>query len=379
MKWLVVGRWREERIPIWSLGYFRFWLVKRMTQANPMVMFIGSPLYIVYLRLLGAKIGRNVVIFSRTVPVCPDLLSIGDGTIIKKNAICLGYRARAGFIETGTVTIGRDAFIGEATVLDIGTSIGDGASWGTHRRCTGARPSPPASGITAPRAGDDRQLTTAGPRPCAAAPAGGCSSAGSSRSTASFWSSRSLWSGCSVSAVLPGHRDLQLGALAFFVDTAAVTLLLFIGLLIGGLIFILTVPRLLNLFLKPDKVYPLYGLHYSLQRTISRGSPTPASTSMLFGDSSYIVYYLKALGYDLNKVVQTGSNFGPAVGHESPFLSSVGSGTMASDGLNMMNADFTSTSFRLSRVSVAGRHFLGTTSSFRSMPGWGRTACWGPR
>ena len=101
-----------------------------MTQANPMVMFIGTPLYNVYLRLLGAKIGRNVAIFSSLVPACPDLLSIGDGTIIRKDSNLVGYRARAGFIETGTVTIGRDAFVGEATVLDIGTSIGDGAQLG---------------------------------------------------------------------------------------------------------------------------------------------------------------------------------------------------------------------------------------------------------
>ena len=63
------------------------------------------------------------------------------------------------------------------------------------------------------------------------------------------------------------------------------------------------------------------------------------------------MHYLKALGYDLGKVEQTGSNFGPTLAHESPFLSSVGTGTMVSDGLNMMNADFTSTSFRLSQVA----------------------------
>src|SRR5262249_20220877 len=37
---------------------------------------------------------------------------------------------RAGRIETGTVTLGRDVFIGERAVLDIGTSMGDGAQLG---------------------------------------------------------------------------------------------------------------------------------------------------------------------------------------------------------------------------------------------------------
>ena len=42
-----------------------------------MVMFAGSPLYLWYLRALGAKIGQGVTIFSTAVPVCTDLLSIG--------------------------------------------------------------------------------------------------------------------------------------------------------------------------------------------------------------------------------------------------------------------------------------------------------------
>src|SRR5204863_2415673 len=37
------------------------------------------------------------------------------------------YRAQAGRIEIGPITLGRDAFVGERSVLDIKTSIGDGA------------------------------------------------------------------------------------------------------------------------------------------------------------------------------------------------------------------------------------------------------------
>src|SRR5258705_6451098 len=42
----------------------------------------------------------------------------------------LCYRAQAGRIEIGSVTLGRDVFIGETTVLDINTSMGDGAQLG---------------------------------------------------------------------------------------------------------------------------------------------------------------------------------------------------------------------------------------------------------
>ena len=37
---------------------------------------------------------------------------------------------RAGWIQTGAVSLGRDVFVGEKTVLDINTSIGDGAQLG---------------------------------------------------------------------------------------------------------------------------------------------------------------------------------------------------------------------------------------------------------
>ena len=110
-------------------------------------------------------------------------------------------------------------------------------------------------------------------------------------------------------------------------------------------------------------VYPLYGWHYSIHRLIVRLSNVRLYKD-IFGDSSYIVHYLRALGWDLGKVQQTGSNFGPTLAHESPFLSSVGTGTMVSDGLNVMNADYTSTSFRLSRVHIAGHNFLGNSITF---------------
>ena len=53
---------------------------RRWSAPTRCVLFApASPLYVLYLRALGAKIGRGVAIFSRHVPVCTDLLTIGDG------------------------------------------------------------------------------------------------------------------------------------------------------------------------------------------------------------------------------------------------------------------------------------------------------------
>ena len=65
-----------------------------MIQLSPLVRFVGSPIFSIYLRLLGAKIGRGVVILSPTVPACPDMLTVGAGTVIRKDVVITGYRAR---------------------------------------------------------------------------------------------------------------------------------------------------------------------------------------------------------------------------------------------------------------------------------------------
>ncbi|MDZ4090051.1 MAG: Pls/PosA family non-ribosomal peptide synthetase [Arthrobacter sp.] len=363
VKWVLIGRWKPGLIPIWSMAYLRFWVVKTLTRANPLALFAGSPIYVLYLRLLGAKIGKGVVIFSRTVPVCTDLLTIGDNTVIHKNSFFLCYRARPGVLEMGPVTLGRNVLVSEKTTFDIGTSMGDDTQLG-H-----------ASALQTLQAVPDGQSWHGSPAERTTTQFRRVPDANCSTRRRVIFSLLQLFNRLvlvvpvgvlGLAALLPSYLEtghLQLGVFEFFVETAAFTLVVFIAGLFSGLIFVLTVPRLLNLFLKQDKVYPLYGVHYSLQRMMA-GISNAGIYKNLFGDSSYIVHYLQALGYDLGKVVQTGSNFGPAVAHESPFLSTVGSGTMASDGLNMMNADFSSTSFRLSRVSVAGRNFLGNDITF---------------
>ena len=130
-----------------------------------------------------------------------------------------------------------------------------------------------------------------------------------------------------------------------------------------------TVPRLLRPFVRPDRDYRLYGLHYWAHRTISRMTNRHFFTR-LFGDSYFIVYYLRSIGYDLSKFEQTGSNFGTDVKHDNPFLSTVGRGTVVADGLSFINADYSSTHFRVARVRIGAQSFLGNGIAY---PAQGRT------
>jgi non-ribosomal peptide synthetase-like protein len=141
-------------------------------------------------------------------------------------------------------------------------------------------------------------------------------------------------------------------------DAVIVAAALIVGLIAVGLVVAGTVPRLLTGLLTPGKAYRLYGVHFTIQRLVSGWSNFPAF-HLLFGDSALITGYLRLLGYRLGKVEQTGSNFGTTLRHEIPALSEIGTGTIVSDGLSMMNADFSSSAFRIAPVTVGPRNFLG--------------------
>jgi len=156
---------------------------------------------------------------------------------------------------------------------------------------------------------------------------------------------------------------------SFYIDALAISIILFFGFMLLSLLIVGTVPRLLNRALSPNKVYPLYGLRYWLHGAI-RGMTNLKFFTYLFGDSSYIVHYLQWIGYDLSRVVQTGSNFGMDVKHDNPFLVSIGSGTVVADGLSVINADYSSTSFSLSQASIGADNFVG---NFVAYPAQGKT------
>ena len=373
-KWVLIGRWKAQRIRLWSLAYVRFWIVKTLIRSSPAArVFIGTPVYLLYLRALGAKIGPGVVIFSRRVPVCADLLTIGAGTVIRREAVFNGYRAEAGRLETGAVTLGRNAFVGERSVLDINTSMGDGAQLG-HASALHSGQAVPAGqrwhGSPAQRA--ETNYVRVPPARCGAL-------------------RRAAYSAVLIVALLLYLPLVEAGASlamsaasslaevlyprtagtfkGLFIEAAMLSPVLFFGLALAGLVLMAAAPRVLNPFLKPETVYPLYGFHDLVHRTIARLGSMKFFT-FLFGDSSYVVPYLRWLGYRLAPVVQTGSNFGIEVMHANPLLSSVGSGTMVADGLILMNDEVSSTSFRVSRVAIGPRNFLGNDITY---PAGGRT------
>jgi non-ribosomal peptide synthetase-like protein len=377
-KWLLIGRWKPQRIPVWSLAYFRFWLVKTLIIASPLArLSIGTPLYGLYLRALGAKVGPGTLVLTRHVPVCTDLLTIGAGSVIRKDTFLNGYRARAGQIETGPITIGAGAFVGEQTVLDINTTIGAGAELGHASALHSGQRIPAAQvwhGCPAEPAGADCRYLKVAPARCGAV------------RRASYATIRLIVTLAIAGPVAVGLASLQLThprllvrllpaarqyvtSWTFDLDLLAIAAAILLGAILAAVLAVATVLWLAGRLLRPGRVYPLYGWRYTLQRFIARCTNIPLLTA-LFGDSSAIVYYLMAVGYRLRPVLQTGSNFGMMVQHEMPTLTAVGTGTMVSDGLSIMNAEFSNSSFRVRPTAIGARNFLGNGIAY---PAGGRT------
>ena len=74
---------------------------------------------------------------------------------------------------------------------------------------------------------------------------------------------------------------------------------------------------------------------------------------------------MRWIGWGLNKLEQTGSNFGTNQKHDNPFLCEIGSGTMVSDGLSMINTSCPRPRSGCSIPSSATTTISATTSTIR--------------
>jgi non-ribosomal peptide synthetase-like protein len=375
-KWLLIGRFKAQSIPIWSFAYFRFWVVMTLMRTSPVAAFIGTPLYNAYLRLMGARIGRNVILNCRCAPVCADLVTIGNNTIVRNETILLGYRAQSNFIHMGPVAIGSNAFVGQGSVLDIDTAMGDNTQLGHVSSLQSGQRVPDGKhyhGSPAVETSSDF---------CPIEVKNGAALRGAiyvslilgttimiAIPAVIFAYHYHIWNMFSSATGVSGVSIFSIIISMSIPSLLALSAVLFFGALGLGLAAVYIIPRLCMMALRPGVTYTNFGFHYLLQSIIRRVSNSDFF-STLFGDWSLITTYMSYIGWNLNKVYQTGSNMGSYQVHDNPFLCNIGSGTMVSDGLSMMNMQMSATSFRLVESKIGDNNFLGNGISY---PPNGRT------
>jgi non-ribosomal peptide synthetase-like protein len=128
-KWLVVGKIRPGRYPLWGVMYFRWWLSDRIAEVPPRHLLSGSSLNAVYLRALGAKVGRDVLIGAVTIRA-PDLLHIGNGVSIGSSVNLENARVERGELILSSIHIGDEAVVDSYAVMEGDTAIGEYAHLG---------------------------------------------------------------------------------------------------------------------------------------------------------------------------------------------------------------------------------------------------------
>lgn len=122
-KRLIAPRLQPGSYPLWGVTYFRWWLADRLVDAAPAYLLAGSSLYAWWLRLLGARVGRDVVIGSMTLRA-PELLSIGDNVSIGNGVNFENARVERGRLVLGRIVLDDDACVASYAILEGNTRIG---------------------------------------------------------------------------------------------------------------------------------------------------------------------------------------------------------------------------------------------------------------
>ncbi|KAF4449220.1 hypothetical protein F53441_7461 [Fusarium austroafricanum] len=129
-KWIIIGRYREGLYPMWGLYHTRWWLVQKIVSICGTGFFeANDATYGIYLRLMGAKIGKNVKI-EETLMGEWDLIEIGDNCRLNK-AICRPFAAEGNTsMYLGRIKLGSNCAVGVSSIIAPGTNMPDNTCLG---------------------------------------------------------------------------------------------------------------------------------------------------------------------------------------------------------------------------------------------------------
>lgn len=106
----------------WAMASSLYMLVK-FTVGD---FFMVTPLGTLYLKVLGAKIGKDVMINSKYLHD-HGLLEIGDGSLIGGDAVLSAHVAEGGHLLLAPIKVGKRCLVSQKAVLMPGVEMGDGS------------------------------------------------------------------------------------------------------------------------------------------------------------------------------------------------------------------------------------------------------------
>jgi non-ribosomal peptide synthetase-like protein len=134
MKWIVIGRYKPSEKPLWSRYVWRSELVTSTYENVAAPLFCehleGTPFLNLYLRLLGAKIGRRVYMDTSDITEF-DVVSVGDDAALNEGCGLQTHLFEDRVMKISTVEIGAGCSIGASavvlydSVMEPGSSLDD--------------------------------------------------------------------------------------------------------------------------------------------------------------------------------------------------------------------------------------------------------------
>ncbi len=132
-KWLIVGRIRAVEYPLWSSFVWRNEVSDAFVETVAAPWFAraatGTPVMNLWLRGLGAKIGRGVWCESYWLPEA-DLVTLGDGATVERGCVVQTHLFHDRIMSMDTVTLDAGATLGPHCVALPAAHIGAGATIG---------------------------------------------------------------------------------------------------------------------------------------------------------------------------------------------------------------------------------------------------------
>ncbi|MEZ0093076.1 Pls/PosA family non-ribosomal peptide synthetase [Streptacidiphilus sp. EB129] len=126
-KWLLIGRFRAVEHPLWSGHVWRNELADTFVEvlAAPWLLnsVLGTPLLSLWLRGLGARIGRGVWCESYWLPEA-DLVTLGDGVSVNRGCVLQTHLFHDRIMRMDTVTLQEGSTVGPQGIVLPGTTIG---------------------------------------------------------------------------------------------------------------------------------------------------------------------------------------------------------------------------------------------------------------
>lgn len=132
-KWLLVGRVRAGEHPLWSAFVWRGELADQFVELVTAPWFCrwaqGTPLLNIWLRQMGAHVGKGVWCESYWLPE-PDLVTLREGATIERGCVVQTHLFHDRVLSLGTVTVGAGATLCPNSVVLPGATLGSHSTIG---------------------------------------------------------------------------------------------------------------------------------------------------------------------------------------------------------------------------------------------------------